>query len=119
MNSCCSKASSLASALHRCKSLAECCASSFNFYSFYPSIAAVSTHFDKYRASALGVVAAGSGIGTQPMITCMMSLSLSRWSHLSYRASPALLADWLYMGGQRIDVTFCGMLSCVNFYCKE
>ncbi|KAG0701895.1 MFS general substrate transporter [Suillus ampliporus] len=30
---------------------------------FYPSLAAVSTHFDKYRASALGVVAAGSGVG--------------------------------------------------------
>ncbi|OJA10373.1 hypothetical protein AZE42_08715 [Rhizopogon vesiculosus] len=30
---------------------------------FYPSLAAVSTHFDKYRGSALGVAAAGSGIG--------------------------------------------------------
>lgn len=30
---------------------------------FYPSLAAVSTHFDKYRASALGVAAAGSGVG--------------------------------------------------------
>lgn len=30
---------------------------------FYPSLAAVSTHFDKYRASALGIAAAGSGIG--------------------------------------------------------
>ncbi|KAG1739447.1 MFS general substrate transporter [Suillus paluster] len=30
---------------------------------FYPSLAAVSTYFDKYRASALGVVAAGSGLG--------------------------------------------------------
>ncbi|KAG1899670.1 MFS general substrate transporter [Suillus fuscotomentosus] len=30
---------------------------------FYPSLAAVSTHFDEYRASALGVVAAGSGVG--------------------------------------------------------
>jgi len=69
MNFYCSKASFLASALHHCKSLAECCTSSFNlFYSFYPSLAAVSTHFDKYRASALGVVAAGSGIGAQSII---------------------------------------------------
>lgn len=30
---------------------------------FYPSLAAVSTHFDKYRASALGIAAAGSGVG--------------------------------------------------------
>ncbi|KAG2130784.1 MFS general substrate transporter [Suillus bovinus] len=30
---------------------------------FYPSLAAVSTHFYKYRASALGIAAAGSGVG--------------------------------------------------------
>ncbi|KAI0775615.1 MFS general substrate transporter [Trametes elegans] len=30
---------------------------------FYPSIAAISTHFDKYRGTALGVAFAGSGVG--------------------------------------------------------
>ena len=36
-------------------------------YSFYPSLAAVSTHFDKYRGSALGIAAAGSGVGMWPV----------------------------------------------------
>ena len=30
---------------------------------FYPSMASVSTHFTKYRATALGLVAAGSSVG--------------------------------------------------------
>jgi predicted MFS family arabinose efflux permease len=30
---------------------------------FYPSLASVSTHFQKYRASALGIAAAGSSLG--------------------------------------------------------
>ncbi|KAF6759155.1 major facilitator superfamily domain-containing protein [Ephemerocybe angulata] len=30
---------------------------------FYPSLASVSTHFTKYRATALGIVAAGSSVG--------------------------------------------------------
>jgi len=32
-------------------------------YSFYPSLASVSTHFSKYRASALGIATAGSCFG--------------------------------------------------------
>ncbi|KAF8148223.1 MFS general substrate transporter [Crassisporium funariophilum] len=30
---------------------------------FYPSLASISTHFSKYRATALGIAAAGSGVG--------------------------------------------------------
>ncbi|KAK7689981.1 hypothetical protein QCA50_006621 [Cerrena zonata] len=30
---------------------------------FYPSLAAISTHFSKYRATALGIAVAGSGVG--------------------------------------------------------
>ncbi|PIL34880.1 MFS general substrate transporter [Ganoderma sinense ZZ0214-1] len=30
---------------------------------FYPSLAAISTHFDKYRSTALGIAIAGSGVG--------------------------------------------------------
>jgi hypothetical protein len=35
----------------------------YSTYRFYPSLAACSTHFVKYRATALGMAAAGSGIG--------------------------------------------------------
>lgn len=34
---------------------------------FFPSVAAVSTHFSKYRASALGLVTAGSCLGMWPL----------------------------------------------------
>lgn len=30
---------------------------------FYPSLAAISTHFDKYKSTALGIAIAGSGVG--------------------------------------------------------
>lgn len=36
----------------------DCCTTSF-----YPSLASVSTHFEKYRGTAVGVASAGSGIG--------------------------------------------------------
>lgn len=43
-------------------------------FRFYPSLASVSTHFSKYRATALGIAVAGSSIGmdlrcTDPRIT--------------------------------------------------
>jgi len=98
MNSYCSKDSSLALALHRCRLLLERCASTSNFtHSFYPSLAAVSTHFDKYRASALGVAAAGSGVGEQSTIGCPIRLSSSRWCRLPHYAPPTLLSHWLCM----------------------
>jgi len=31
---------------------------------FYPSMASVSTHFSGYRATALGIAAAGSSLGS-------------------------------------------------------
>lgn len=30
---------------------------------FYPSLAAISTHFQRYRATAVGVAMSGSGLG--------------------------------------------------------
>jgi hypothetical protein len=30
---------------------------------FYPSLSAISTHFCKYRSTALGIALAGSGVG--------------------------------------------------------
>lgn len=35
-----------------------------NLYSFYPSISSVATHFTEYRATAIGITAAGSGLGS-------------------------------------------------------
>lgn len=58
----------------RCPLWSECCCtvrcfyvdenSHLSLYSFYPSISSVATHFTKYRSTAIGIAAAGSGLGS-------------------------------------------------------
>lgn len=36
-----------------------------NTLRFYPSLASITTHFSNYRATALGIAAAGSSVGEQ------------------------------------------------------
>lgn len=59
---------------------------------FYPSLAAVSTHFDKYRASALGVAAAGSGVGGVVYPIMLRQLFLRAGYAWAVRASTLLSA---------------------------
>ena len=41
----------------------QACSPAPPWFRFYPSLSAISTHFNKYRSTALGIAIAGSGVG--------------------------------------------------------
>jgi hypothetical protein len=54
---------------------------------FYPSLASISTHFSKYRATALGVGVAGSSLGRSRFRTVTVDRSLTAYFSRCHRSS--------------------------------
>lgn len=86
-------------------------------FRFYPSLASVSTHFTKYRATALGIVAAGSSVGA-----CKLRSSTPRALIAKLTAAgdptggvvyPIILQRIFISHGFRIGVLVSGLASAV------
>ena len=73
--------------------------------SFYPSLSSVSTHFSKYRATALGIASAGSSFGL-PFFTCLWYQVKffwnGRWCCIPNNAGTTFPPSWVRLGSTHI-----------------